>query len=110
MSQINTVQLYMQDNGSSIKAQIETTIYILLPGNATTGYTWAISHIDENIVECVQSGFNNANAAAPGSASQQYFTFKPVKKGNSKIALKYFRSWQGDSSVTRTFEINIEVV
>lgn len=36
--------------------------------------------------------------------------FLPEKKGNSKIALKYFRSWQGDSSVTRTFEVNIEVV
>ena len=107
---MNNINLSAKDNNNIVQADVGSTITISLDANATTGYLWKLDGIDEAVIQNTDSGFKNITTTAQGAANQQYFTFKLLQTGQSKISLKYLRGWQGDVSVNKRFEVKIEVV
>jgi len=106
---MSEIQLSSKDNNSVVKAHVNDTIIITLDGNATTGYQWKIDSMDEKLIQNINSGFLKNNTTAPGAAGRQYFAFKPIQNGSSKISLKYLRNWQGDADATKRFDVAVEV-
>jgi predicted secreted protein len=106
---MSEIQLSTKDNNSVVQAHINDTIIIMLDGNATTGYQWKLDSMDEKLIQNTNSGFVKNGTTVPGAAGQQFFAFKPVQTGSSKISLTYARNWQDDASVSKKFQVGVEV-
>src|SRR4051794_31386438 len=104
------LHLSMKDNGSVINTDPETTIAISLDGNPTTGYEWTLDNVDQSIIQSTQSNFVKSTSTAIGAGGMYVFTVKAVKKGNTRLSLKYWRRWEGDKSVIKRFEIQVNVI
>jgi inhibitor of cysteine peptidase len=96
------------DNGRTVDIRMGEKARITLPENATTGYRWAIDHVDENYLE-VLTPEPSYTAGSIGSGGEVAFTFQGKKFGIGEIMLKQWRSWEGDSSVTTRFRIRLNI-
>ena len=103
----NTMQTLTEaDNDRTIDLRVGDTIRVSLPENATTGYRWEIDRIDEQIVEAAGSEPHYPGGAV-GAGGEVTFAFKGKKSGAGDITLKYWRHFEGDSSVTKRFHLRL---
>jgi inhibitor of cysteine peptidase len=96
------------DNGRTIDLRLGDKIQITLPENATTGYRWAIDRYDEELVEAISTE-PHYEGKAVGSGGEVAFSFQAKKPGAGEIALKHWRHFEGDSSVTNRFRVRLRV-
>jgi inhibitor of cysteine peptidase len=94
------------DNERTIDIAAGDTVRITLPENATTGYRWAIDHVDSEVIETVGSEPHYAGDAV-GAGGDVTFTFKSRKSGSGEIVLKYWRHFEGDASVRKRFRVRL---
>ena len=94
------------DNDRTIDLRVGDTVRVSLPENATTGYRWGIDRLDQQIVEAVGSE-PHYPVGAVGAVGEVTFTFKANKPGAGDIILKYWRHFEGDSSVTKRFHLRL---
>jgi len=107
---LKEVHLTIKDDGSALEIAIDTIVIVSLEGNPSTGFAWAIDHIDQTILKGSQSNFDTTSGASIGSNGKSTFRFQSVKKGNGKISLKYWRHWEGDASIRKRFEVRVKVM
>ena len=95
------------DSGQTIDIGVNQEFVIALGSNPTTGYMWQISH-DENILELVEKTYKQTGEPV-GGGGVEYFRFKPLKAGETKITLVYKRPWEEATpqDVTKVFTVSI---
>jgi inhibitor of cysteine peptidase len=96
------------DDGRTAEIRVGETVQVTLPENASTGYRWTVDRLDADIVRQLSAESHNA-AKAIGAPGTIVFTFEAVKAGTGEIALKYWRSWEGDASIAKRFRIRLSV-
>jgi inhibitor of cysteine peptidase len=96
------------EDGRTAQVRVGETIEVTLPENASTGYSWTVDRLDADIVQQHSAESRNP-AKAIGASGTIVFTFEAVKAGTGEIALKYWRSWEGDASVSKRFRIRLSV-
>jgi inhibitor of cysteine peptidase len=94
------------DNDQTVDLRVGETFHVRLPENATTGYRWTIDRLDDEVVEAVGSEPDYA-AGSIGSGGAVTFTFRAKKPGSGDIALKHWRHFEGDASVTNRFRLRL---
>ena len=94
------------DNDRTVDLRVGETVRVRLPENATTGYRWTIDRLDDEVVEAVGSEPDYA-AGSIGSGGAVTFTFRAKKPGTGDIALKHWRHFEGDASVTNRFRLRL---
>jgi inhibitor of cysteine peptidase len=94
------------DNDRTIELRVGDSVRVSLPENATTGYRWAIDRLDQQIVEAVGSEPHYPGGAV-GAGGEVTFSFKAKQPGAGDIMLKYWRHFEGDSSVTKRFHLRL---
>jgi inhibitor of cysteine peptidase len=108
---MSAVVLTKANNGESIKVQLGDEIVLRLAENATTGYRWHIVRA-EGLVEdeTQQPGHSAAPDPNPfiGGGGLREFRFRPSVAGSGRLELKYWREWEGDSSVADRFSVDLE--
>ena len=97
-----------KDNGQTININLDASIRVNLPENASTGYRWAIDHYDEEFIEAISTEPHYTTGAI-GSGGRIEFIFKGKKIGFGEIILKQWRQWEGDSSITSRFHLRLNV-
>ena len=102
------VNLSEKDNGRSVELKVGGVLEVTLPQNASTGYHWAVDHVDD-VVSLTASQPIRPSSDAPGAGGGVSFTFRGEKPGAGAIALKNARSWEGDSSVAGRFRVEVHV-
>ncbi len=85
------------------------TVALRLPGNPTTGYTWAVDEVDKKILELMDSSYSRSSPERIGSGGWRTLTFKAIAAGTTPVRLKYWRVWEGDTSVVKRFDITVQV-
>ncbi len=103
-----STSLTSADNGKSIQVHAGDEIAISLDSSPTTGYGWAIEKSDETLLTLKQSTFS-ASSSSIGSSGTQMFTFVAKSAGTAHLQLKYWRSFEGDTSITRRFAVTIQI-
>lgn len=79
----------------NITAKINHKIKITLDSNPTTGYQWALAKpLDNDIVKLISSKYLSPKSKLCGAGGEEVWTFKGIKKGETKIILKYARPWE----------------
>jgi inhibitor of cysteine peptidase len=102
------LSLVETDNGRTVDIALGDTVQVTLPENATTGYRWAVDRYDEEFIELLGTE-PRYTANAVGSGGTVAFTFQGKMAGTGEVALKHWRHWEGDSSVTNRFRIRLRV-
>ena len=100
--------LTQTDNDRTAEVHIGGSVRINLVENATTGFRWAIDRYDEQLFEVVatEPHYSKDSIGAGGNVS---FTFRAKNPGSGEIALKNWRHWEGDSSVTNRFRVRLRI-
>ncbi len=99
------------DSGQAINIGVNQEFVIALGSNPTTGYGWQESY-DENMLRLVERTYKpgeEAEEGAVGAGGVEYFRFKALKAGETKITLVYKRPWEEPTpqDVTKVFTVNI---
>jgi len=87
------------------------TFEIMLEANATTGFSWEIAEIDEDIVQLMESEYiadPNAEGLV-GKGGKAVFRFEAVGRGETALKLVYRRSWETDVEPLRTQIVQVTV-
>ena len=63
-----------------------------------------------DIVTKMTNELNNSKPIIVGAGSKHTWNFKGVKQGTTKISFKYYRSWEGEKSATKTSEYTIKII
>jgi inhibitor of cysteine peptidase len=100
--------LTLRDNDGTAEVYIGDSVRIKLPENATTGFRWEIDRYDEQLFEVLatEPHYPKDSIGAGGYVS---FTFRAKNPGFGEIALKNWRHWEGDSSVTNRFRVRLRI-
>lgn len=96
------------DNGRTLDIGCGESVRVSLPENATTGYRWAIDRYDERVIEAIASEAAYP-AGTPGSGGEVAFTLRGKNVGSGEVTLKYWRHWEGESSVRARFQVRLNM-
>ena len=104
-----TLTLTQADNGKSVTVRQGDVVSIQLEENPTTGFQWAVDHLDAETLELTSSDYTRPSSAVMGSGGERTFSLTAKKPGTAPVALKLWREWQGESSVTDRFNVTVVV-
>jgi inhibitor of cysteine peptidase len=105
---MTTYELTSTDDGRAMTACVGDELVITLPENASTGYRWAVELVGEHL-----RGDRTASpgpVGSPGAARPASFRFDVVGAGESRLVLRHWRPWQGESSVLGRFALSVRAV
>lgn len=103
---VTMLSLSEADNGRTVDLRVGQEVRITLPENATTGYRWEIDEYDAECIEVVSTE-PEYKSKSIGSGGEVEFTFRAKVAGGGEIALKHWRRFQGDSSITGRFRVKV---
>jgi inhibitor of cysteine peptidase len=98
-----------KDRGAHVQVECGAEITIELKENPTTGYRWAISSIDEVLLEPEGDEFLPPDQATPGAGGQHRFFFRAKGAGSTALTLISKRAWQRDDQAIGTFKLRIRI-
>jgi inhibitor of cysteine peptidase len=96
------------DNGRSVDVHVGDALLLRLPENATTGYRWSFDGLDTAMVSA-NDGEHARSSEAVGSGGETTWTLSPKVAGTTKISLKLWREWEGDSSIKKRFAVTLAI-
>ena len=108
-----TIVINEDVQGKIIDLPMGETLVVELKGNPTTGYDWEIDGLYEGL------SFNGTDYVTDaghkgeeltGAGGKKSFKFVAQRTGLVHLKFKEWRSWEGDSSVVRRFDVQINVV
>jgi len=98
------------DEGGAFELQrIGDQLVVALEGNPTTGYTWAVEAMDENILQQVEDADFLPDSDAIGAGGKLVMHFRAMATGQTTLRLVYHRPWEEDVEPLKTFTVNIAV-
>lgn len=103
-----TLALAKDDNGGTFESGQGDEIVLRLPENATTGYRWYVDRADESLEQMADSYQPDPDVRI-GSGGVREFRFRARAAGAAKLELKHWQAWEGESSVTERFAVEIQI-
>ncbi len=102
--------LTSKDSGSSVQLAIGETLAVSLEGNPTTGYTWEVGEVDQNVLKQIGDMTYQADSNAIGAGGVMTFHFQAVATGQTRLKLIYHRPFETDVPPIQTFDATLMVV
>lgn len=103
------MKLTERDHDKTITLHQGDTVVIQLDENPTTGFTWAMQKEDEQVVKLVSSEYIPPPGGTIGIGGVHLFTFAAKNVGTAHLELKYWRSFAGDPSIMRQYNLTVHV-
>jgi inhibitor of cysteine peptidase len=109
LTQPKQLTLTETDSGKAIVTHTGDQITIQLAANATTGFAWAIDKTDTTVLALQRETYTPSAGGGLGSGGTAVFIFTAQHPGTVHLQLKYWRSWEGDSSIVKRYDVTIQV-
>ena len=91
----------------TIDIGVDKEFLIALDSNPTTGYNWEVSY-DDTMLSLEYEEYDAEKCEGlVGAGGTQYFAFKALKAGETRIDTVYKRSWEEEIIDQREFTVNI---
>ena len=103
-----TTSLTGSDNGKTITVHVGDEVDIALDSNPTTGFDWAIDKSNGSLLAFKQMDYQ-ASSNAIGSGGTDTFKFVAKSVGTVNLQLKYWRSFEGDRSITQRYAVTVQI-
>jgi inhibitor of cysteine peptidase len=101
------VTLTEADDGRNISLSRGKTFEVRLLENVTTGYRWSVEKPLDGALSLESATSLPAQSALPGAGGEAVFRLRLVGAGPARLALKYWREWEGDASIARRFSVTV---
>jgi inhibitor of cysteine peptidase len=106
---MSELSLTHSDSGRSFEVSLGDLIQVRLEEHGTTGYEWAISEMNPDVLTVEHDDYVPPSETVFGAPGERVLTFRAKAIGNVRIALKNWRQWEGDSSIHDRFGVTIVV-
>jgi inhibitor of cysteine peptidase len=99
------------DQGKTITIHPSDQVVISLTENPTTGFRWIYDPIDSELLALNSnaSGYTPSPGGAIGSGGKHTWTFDAKRPGTVHLQFKLWRSWEGDASIRRRFDVTVQI-
>ncbi|CAD2219770.1 inhibitor of cysteine peptidase [Angomonas deanei] len=97
------------DQGKTVSVQSGGSVTIKLPGNPTTGYTWAVQSPNEELYATTKSYDSTAPPGMVGGGGEFTFTVTPKKSGTIPLVFLYLREFEGPKDTDKKFDVTLKV-
>ena len=97
------------DRGATVQLRAGEIFEVRLIESPTTGFRWSVEGDNEGIVGLVSSVYSPGAPSTPGAGGERVFTFEGKRAGVSRLRLRLWRPWEGESKVAEVFELTVEV-
>lgn len=104
---MSAIRITQDDDGRNVTAHRGDTLQVTLAENASTGYRWTLDKVTGPVQPLATEPSYASDAIGAGGAVS--FTFSAVEQGQGRIALKHWRQWEGNKSVTKRFAVDITI-
>jgi inhibitor of cysteine peptidase len=105
-----TVILFDQtNNNGTYPVPLDAEIWLKLPGNPTTGYSWQLVTTQGIVIENESYLPDDTTGTLAGSGGTFLWIMKAVQPGNQVISGVYSRPWESNLTGAETFTITLEV-
>jgi len=102
------VKLSESANGTTVNVDDGNIIELSLKANPTTGFAWAITTVDENILLQTSDSTYDADSDALGSGGVETFNFGTIKSGTTTLELAYTQAGATEPGDTFKVTLNVE--
>ena len=94
-----------------INTGVNQEFTIALGSNPSTGYSWQVAYDEEalTLAEKTYKERDNTGEQIVGADGTEYFKFKPLSKGETKVTFTYRRPWEQPSSQDQTLVFTVNV-
>ena len=99
-----------KDNGTTVDLTQDETLVVKLPGNPTTGYSWAVVG-DPSPLKLVKSSTQRSakSKTMAGAPSVQCFRFQANAAGIVSLTLNYRRPWEHEAPPAKTYTLRVQI-
>jgi inhibitor of cysteine peptidase len=104
---ISPTYLNASDNNTTINVTTGEFLVVSLEGNPTTGYTWEVEELNEQVLQQVGDIVSVPESDLMGAPSMQIATFEVVGAGDATINMVYHRPWETEVEPVDTFTLNV---
>jgi inhibitor of cysteine peptidase len=104
-----TIKINADDNGGTVEMKKGETLILSINGNPTTGYTWEVESVDQNVLQSAGKPDYKSDSMLVGSGGTYKFKFTAASAGVTPLKLKYWRTFEPDNPPVETFEVKIVV-
>jgi inhibitor of cysteine peptidase len=102
------VSLTAIDSGGSRSVRVGDIVVISLVESPTSGFGWGVEKLPPQVTPA-GGEFVQASEAGLGGSGTRVFRFEAQATGKGRLALRRWRSWEGEASVVERFDATIEV-
>jgi predicted secreted protein len=107
---VYTLNLIQADNGKTFQVpSVGSLIIVSLKENLSTGYQWSNDTPTDILALINTRHVYPPGTPMPGAPSTGIFTFQANKLGTAQIQMKYWRTFEGPSSIIDRFTATIQV-
>jgi inhibitor of cysteine peptidase len=106
----STLNLKATDANKTFQLHPGDQVVIMLDANPSTGFDWDIDQTNNTVLASQGKTFQASSNGAPGSGGTDTFTFKALTAGTVNLSLKYWRSFEGPSSITNRYAVTLKVL
>src|SRR6266700_1620243 len=99
-----SIEIIESDNGKTLLLHVGDIVALHLPEKVTAGYQWTVDQIDTNKVSYTKHR-DPVTSQVLGGEQFCTFTFTIKEIGTISFALKHWRPWEGDFSITAQYTI-----
>jgi|APSaa5957512622_1039677.scaffolds.fasta_scaffold211102_1 inhibitor of cysteine peptidase len=103
------IKLTEKDSGLTVEIAAGSVMEIILKGNPTTGYTWAVASVDESILTQIGEAEFKAERKARGSGGTITLRFRAEGEGKTCLRLIYHRPFERNMPPIKTFSVTVNV-
>jgi predicted secreted protein len=96
----------VQDTAHPITALPGDRIILRIPENATTGYQWAVDHVD-GALKVESNEFVLPGHARPGAGGERVIVLAVRATGGARVVLSQRRSWEAEPIDRRELAVTI---
>jgi predicted secreted protein len=105
-----SLKLGEANNGKAYTVKVGDTIEVIIPGNMTTGFSWAaaLAEKDAALIQQVGEPAYATDSTLVGGGGTFTLTFKAMAKGEALLKLVYARPWESVAP-EKTFSATVTV-
>jgi inhibitor of cysteine peptidase len=89
----------------SVTIEVGTAFKVSMDSNPTTGYSWS-TEVDPEFLK-IKSDTYKSESNLIGAGGVQTIEFEALKTGQTKIAMKYMRSWEKEAIKNHEIAVTI---
>lgn len=96
-------------NGSQVNLNVGQILIVSLESNPTTGYSWGVAEIDDEILRQEGEVEYKSESDLVGAGGVETFRFKALAPGEGELKLTYRRPWEEGIEPLEVFSIGVNV-